>query len=113
MYEHAPASTHINVSNVHGVTVIGDGNVVNTTFTDLSKILTEARQAVLSEAALSEEDKLGVVADIESLQSQLQKPNPDRTVIQTLWSAIEKIATVGGVAELIKIASEHIAPLLK
>lgn len=113
MYKHAPASTHINVSNVNGVTVIGDGNVVNTTFTGLSKILADTREAVLSEPTLSEEDKLSAVADIESLQSQLQKPKPDKTVIERLWSAIERLATVGGVAELIKMAHEHIGPLLK
>jgi hypothetical protein len=113
MYELAPASPHINISNIHGVTVVGGGNIVNTTFTDLAKVLSAARQALLKEAELSEEDKLGVVADIDSLQAQLQKPNPDKTVIQKLWSAIQKVAVVGGVVDLIQKASEQLGPLLK
>lgn len=113
MYELAPASPHINISNIHGVTVVGGGNVVNTTFTDLAKVLSDARQAVLRESQLSEENKLSVVADIDSLQAQLQKPNLDKTVIQRLWSAIEKVAAVGGAVELIRRVSELIGPLLR
>lgn len=113
MYERPPASPHINISSIHGVTVIGEGNIVNTTFTELSRTLTAARQAILAEPELSEEDKLGAAADIDSLQAQLQKPSPDKTVIQRLWSRIEQAAAVGGVVDLIRQASEYIAPLLK
>src|SRR5712692_1831004 len=38
LYQHPPIASHINISNIRGVTVIGEGNVVNTTFTDLSRV---------------------------------------------------------------------------
>jgi hypothetical protein len=38
---------------------------------------------------LDDETKLEVVADIDALQSQLQKPNPDPTVIERLWGGID------------------------
>jgi hypothetical protein len=113
MYQRTPLTPHINISNIHGVTVVGDGNVVNTTFTDLSKVLSDAKEAIFVEPEISEDSKLEIVADMDSLQAQLQKPNPDKTVVQKLWSSIEKIAAVGGAIEFISKASELIQPLLK
>jgi len=84
--------------SIHGVTVIGDGNVVNTTFADLSRVLADTKTAILAEPQLTEAKKLEAIADVDSLQAQLQKPNPDRTVVQKLWSGIEKTAALGGIA---------------
>jgi len=112
-YQRPAVASHINVTNIRGVTVIGDGNVVNTTFTELSRIFTEMKQAVLNEPQLADSQKLDLVADIESLEAQLQKPTPQKSVIQALWSGIEKAAAVGGVIELVHRASELIQPLLK
>lgn len=113
MYQRTPVTPHINISNIHGVTVVGDGNVVNTTFTDLSKVLSDAKEAILAEPEISEDSRLEIIADMDSLQAQLQKPNPDKTVVQKLWSSIEKIAAVGGAINFISKASELIQPLLK
>ena len=112
IYERVPISPHINISNISGVTVVGDGNVVNTNFTDLSKALSEMKTAALAEPNLRSEQKLDVVADIEGLQTQLQKPRPDKSVIRTLWSGIEKAAAVGGLIDLVRAASELIRPLV-
>lgn len=106
MYQRTPAIPQ-------GVTVVGDGNVVNTTFTDLSKVLSDTKNAILAEPQLSEDLRLETIADIDSLQAQLQKPNPDKTVVQKLWSGIEKAAAVGGVLEFVLKTAELIQPLLK
>ena len=87
--------------------------MVNTSFADLSRVLTDMKVAILKESLLAEDEKLEIIADVDSLQAQLQKPNPDRTVVQKLWSGIEKAAAVGGLAEFIFKASELIIPLLK
>jgi hypothetical protein len=47
IYLLAPAATHINVTNIRGVTVVGEGNVVNTTFADVSRALSAIRQATI------------------------------------------------------------------
>lgn len=112
IYERTPMSPHINISNISGVTVVGDGNVVNTSFTDLSRALGDMRTAVLAEPKLASEQKLEVVADIEGLQAQLQKPRPDTSVIRMLWSGIEKAAAVGGLIDLVRTVGELIRPLL-
>jgi hypothetical protein len=113
LYRRPSLSPHINISNIRGVTVVGDGNVVNTTFTDLSRVLSDVRDAILSEPQLSEDSRLDLIADVDSLQAQLQKPSPNKTVVQKLWSGIERAAAVGGVIEFVLKASELIEPLLK
>jgi hypothetical protein len=112
MYQRSPVVPHINISNIHGVTVVGDGNVVNTTFADLSKVLSDMKEAILAEPQIPENLKLDTIADVDSLQAQLQKPNPDKSVVQRLWSGIEKVAAVGAVIEFIQKVSELIQPLL-
>ena len=112
-YQRSEVRSHINITNVRGVTIVGDGNVVNTAFTDLSRSLDDMKQAVLREGALKDDQKLNVISDIESLQAQLQKPEPEKSLIQSLWSGIEKTAAVGEVLELIQRVSELIQPLLK
>jgi hypothetical protein len=56
--------------------------------------------------------KLETISDIDSLQAQLQKPSPDKSVIQTAWSRIEKTAAVGGVIEFVHKVAELIQPLI-
>jgi hypothetical protein len=112
MYQRSEVASRINITNVRGVTVVGEGNVVNTTFTDLSRVLTDLKQAVLQETGIEDNQKLNIVADIDSLEAQLQKPEPDRSIVQKLWSEIEKVATIGTLADLLHRATDLIGPLL-
>ena len=104
--------TGINITNVNGVTVIGDGNVVSANFTDLSRALSGIRDEIRSSDSMSDVQKLEVVADIDTLQAQLQKPKPSRAVVQALWSGIERVVTGAGFVELVSNVAPLIAPLL-
>jgi hypothetical protein len=99
--------------NIHAtgsnVITLGDGNVVNAKFEQLHNSLSEFNQAVTSNKRLSEEAKLNIAADVETIKSQLAKEKPDKTIIQRLWSGIEKAAAVAGLAE----AADKVRPLLE
>jgi hypothetical protein len=110
-YRRTPAGS-INVTNIQGVTVVGNDNIVNTTFTDLSRALSDARQVVLDSRELAETDKLNIVADIDSLQSQLQKPAPSREVIGRIWSGLENVLNTAGLVELGVRIGALIQPLI-
>lgn len=112
LFQKVPVNSGINITNIQGVTVVGDGNVVNTDFTDLSRVMTEIKTAIQSHQTLSSEDKLSTLADIAALQAQLQKPKPNRSVVSALWESIEMAVTAAGFVELVHQASELIAPLL-
>jgi hypothetical protein len=86
----------INITNIQGVTVIGDENVVNAEYSDLYQALNELEKSVSSSNELSDEGKLNVTADIESLKNQLSKPKPDKAIVSKLWSGISKAVQVAG-----------------
>jgi hypothetical protein len=111
-YRRPETSSQVNITNIRGVTVVGDGNVVNTSFADVSEVLADMRSAVLALDKLDDEAKLDVVADIDALQSQLQKPNPNRGVVKTLWGGVEKTVTAAGLVELAEKAGRLLGPLL-
>jgi hypothetical protein len=111
-YQRADLRPHVNITNVHGVTVVGDGNVVNTTFTDLSRVLNDLRTAVLSSRTLDDEAKLNVAADIETLQTQLQKPEPDKSIVQRAWAGIQAATTAAEFIQFAAKAAELLSPLL-
>ena len=85
---------------------------MNTSFSDASHVLNDLRKSVLNANAIPDTDKLTVVADIDTLQAQLQKPQPDKTVIQHIWSGIEKIVAAAGFSELAVRIAGLLGPLL-
>lgn len=112
MYQRPDLRPHVNITNLHGITVVGDGNLVNADFTELSRTLTDLRAAVLAAGSLDDETRLNVASDIDTLQTQLQKTTPDRSIIQRAWQGIQVAVTAGELAELIAKAAMLIGPLI-
>ena len=107
-----PQPQGINITTISGVTVVGDGNVVNTSLAEASSALTELRSLVMAADNIADEDRLNATADIDSLQGQLQKPRPARDVVRSLWASVQAIATAGGFVEAADRVSNALAPLL-
>jgi len=99
--------------NIHAagtnVITLGDGNVVNASFADLHSALDELKAAFAQADSIPEGEKLGVVADIESMKDQLSKPSPSKTVVSALWSGVEKAAAIAGLVQLI----DRVRPLIE
>ncbi len=91
----------INVTNINGVTIVGNGNIVNSALTEVSNLLEELKSETIRSQALAPEQKLDVNADIETIQSQLSKPKPIIEIIHAAWSGIEKIVVAAEFAGLI------------
>jgi hypothetical protein len=98
---------------VHGIKIeatgqniitLGDGNQVNAKFGEVGQSLSELRDAVTS-SEVQESTKLELVADIDTIQSQLAKPEPNRTIIQAAWGVVKGAAAINGCTVLVhKIA---------
>lgn len=105
--EFTPAKFHgikIEATGQNIITV-GDGNQVNAKFAELGEALAELRGAVTRSDA-TEGDKMAVVADIDTIQSQLAKPEPTKSIIKSAWEAVKGAAAVSGFAALAaKVAS--------
>lgn len=103
----------INVTNIQGVTVIGDQNViVNTKYLDLYRSLSLLSEIIRKSSQLSDEEKLNYVMEIETIKDQLSKPTPDRSIIKLAWEKLKPLATVSGIASFFKQVSELIINLI-
>jgi hypothetical protein len=94
------------------IITVGDGNQVNAKFQDAAGALVDLKQALLKSTEISETQKLDIVADIDSIQSQLAKEKPNRTIIQGAWEAVKKLDTVAGLADKVIKAAGLLGPFL-
>lgn len=101
----------INIDAVGSVVTIGDGNQINVKFREAAQALSELRNEVIRSKDLLDENKLDIVTDIDSIQDQLAKPSPNKSVISTLWANIEKGAAIASLAENIAKLSPFIISL--
>jgi hypothetical protein len=94
------------------IITVGDGNQVNAEYRDAAGALVDLKQALLESTFITETQKLDVVADIDSIQSQLAKAKPNRTVIEGAWDAIKKLDTVLGLGDKVSKVATFLAPFL-
>lgn len=103
----------INITNIQGVTVVGDQNViVNTQYLDLYRRLALLSEAIRGSAQLTDREKLEYVMEIETIKDQLAKPSPDKNIIKLAWEKLKPLATVAGVITFFKQVAEVIGGLL-
>ncbi len=67
---------------------------------------------VISQSKLGEAEKRQLIGDIETIKAQLIKPNPDKSILQKSWGAIQVAATIGGAAKLFTMIGQIVLPLL-
>ncbi len=82
------------------IITLGDGNQVQVKYETVGKALSELREAVTHSTELSEEAKLEVVSDIDTISTQLAKPTPNGSVIRNVWENINRAASVGSLVDL-------------
>lgn len=93
------------------IITLGDGNQVNARFSELGSALVELRNAIAQSAA-NEADKLALVADIDTIQSQLAKPVPNKGIIAAAWETVKTAATIDGCIGLVNKVAGLIGGLL-
>ena len=101
---------NINATGQNIIT-LGDGNQINTQFTDLGSALVELREAITKSEA-PESEKMSLVADIDTIESQLAKPQPNKGIIAAAWESVKAAAAIGGCASLVERVSTLIGGLL-
>lgn len=101
--------------NIHAtgqnIITLGDGNQINSEFTDLGHALVELRNTI-TQSAVREDEKMSFVADIDTIESQLAKPKPNRTIIAAAWEAVRGAAAINGCTALVGKVAGLIAGFL-
>lgn len=93
------------------IITLGDGNQVDARFSDIGESLVHLRDAIVS-TQLPEAEKLNYVADIETIQSQLAKPTPNKGIIQAAWATVKAAAAINGCAALVAKVAGLLAPII-
>jgi len=109
----AKSFSGINITNIQGVTVVGDQNVVvNTQYLDLYRRLSLLSEAVRNSGQLTDKEKLEYVMEIETIKDQLAKLSPDKNIIKLAWEKLKPLATISGIMTFFKQVAEIIGGLL-
>lgn len=82
------------------IITLGDGNQVDARFSDIGQGLVQLRESIIG-SQLPEAEKLTYVADIETIQSQLAKPSPSKSIIQSAWATVRGAAAINGCTALV------------
>jgi hypothetical protein len=93
------------------IITVGDGNQVDAKFGNIGEALAELRMAITA-AEIGEAEKLTYVADIETIQSQLAKPAPNRSIIVAAWDTVKGAAVINGCSTLVMKVSGLIAQFI-
>jgi hypothetical protein len=93
------------------VITLGDGNVVNVRYEGLFQKLNELKDRITDSDA-PEDTKLDAAVNIETLKTQLAKHDPDKQVVQHLWSRISQAADVAGLAGFVITIEPMVRQLL-
>ncbi|HET7184437.1 MAG TPA: hypothetical protein VFI82_07110 [Terriglobales bacterium] len=82
------------------IITVGDGNQIDAKFGDLGQSLAELHNAITA-SPVPESTKLAFVADIDTIQSQLAKPEPNPTIIKSAWDVVKGAAAINGCTALV------------
>jgi len=112
-FQKAHPLSGINITNIQGVTIVGDGNIVNTRYSDLYGNLSLISEEIIKSAQFSDEEKLNYHAEISTIKSQLSKTRPDKTIIRSAWEKLKPLATIVGIASFFEKVKVLIELLLR
>ncbi len=101
---------NINATGQNIIT-LGDGNQINAEFGDLGNALVALRDGIIRSDA-AEAEKMSFVADIDTIQSQLAKPSPNKRIISAAWESVKAAAVINECAGLVTHVAGFIAGLL-
>jgi len=102
---------NIQINANNAPVVIGSNNKVNNNVAVFDG-LDNLQQILIESPKLSVEQRQDVASDIESLKQQLVKPNPDSSVIKSLWILIERAAALAGASSLALEVAKGVATFL-
>lgn len=94
------------------IITLGDGNQVDARFQALGESLAELRKAIKESDKLDDARKMELVVDVDTLQTQLARPTPNRPLVSSLWESINRAASLVGLAEAADKVGHLVARLI-
>jgi len=101
VFKKPQAASQVNITNVQGVTVDDDGNVVNAKFAALSSVFDELDRAIAESRQLTDEQKLDAAGDISAIRAQVAKKNPSLSLIRGAWDGVKALTVLGNAVDAV------------
>ncbi len=111
-YQRNITGNQFNITGSNNLTVIGDNNIVNTGYIDLTSELQALRDKIYESPDLNEEEKISAISDVDSIRSQIQKPEVNKSILASLWNGLLQIPKVAAIIEGTQKLKEFIEPFL-
>lgn len=111
-FQNAHKFEGIKVMNIHGVTVIGENNIVYNQHSDLFRNLDLLDTEIQKSDRFMDEEKLSYHADVDTIKSQLAKSKPNPEILKAAWEGLKAVATIGSLLSLYQTITTLITPLL-
>ncbi|MCX6705703.1 MAG: hypothetical protein NTV24_01180 [Candidatus Woesebacteria bacterium] len=99
----------INITNMGGITVVGNSNIVQNEYLDIFRVLDQLENEVKLTDKIDDQKKLSTISDIRAIKSQLSKPIPDVNIVKAAIAGISFLGSIDGIISLY----QKVEPLLK
>jgi len=86
------------------IITLGDGNQIRAEYESVGQTLSDLKTAIV-ESTIEEANKLGLVADIDTIQTQLAKPEPNGGIIRAAWDSVKTAGSIDGCVGLVTKAA--------
>jgi hypothetical protein len=93
------------------IITLGDGNQVNLRFRALGEALSDLRTAIKQADKIPDSEKIDLVVDVDTIQTQLARSAPDEQLVARLWERINRAASLAGLTEAAAKVAEFLARL--
>lgn len=111
VFDNSNTFTGINITNVGGVTIVGNNNVVRNEYLEVFRALDQLENAVKISDQCSDEQKLDAVSDIRTIKDQLSKPHPNKNILEQAMEGISFLGSIPGFLEVVNKVQEFITNL--
>lgn len=108
VFDNSNTFSGINVTNMGGVTIVGNNNIVRNEYFDIFQTLDRLENGVKLSDKCTDEQKLNAIADIRTIKDQLLKPTPNKDIIKAAMNTLMFLSSIPGLIDLFNQAQHLI-----
>lgn len=112
VFDRSNSFSGINITNLGGVTVVGNNNAVRNEYLEIFRVLDQLENEVKLTDKIDDQKKLEAVSDIRTIKNQFSKPKPDINVLKAAISSIAFLGSIDGLINLYQKVEQFVSNLI-
>lgn len=101
LFSSKPLIQEIVVAGNQNIVQVGPNSYAYVQYQNLQSALNELLQGVILSEELSSEQKVSAISDLKSIQAQLMKPEPDKSLMNRLKESLSWLANIAGISNFL------------